>query len=49
MQALEAYLNRVPKKERFYNTKIIIKVVISNPTTISDKQFEILKKQIEKG
>ena len=48
MQALEAYLNRVPEKERFYNTKIIIKVVISNPTTISDEQFEILKKQIEK-
>lgn len=48
MQALEGYLNRVPTAERFYNTKIIIKVVISNPTTISDEQFEILKKQIER-
>lgn len=47
MQALEEYLNRVPVTERFYNTKIIIKVDISNPTTISDEQFEILKKQIE--
>lgn len=47
MQALEAYLNRVPENERFYNTKIIIKVIISNPTTISDEQFEILKKQIK--
>lgn len=46
MQALEAYLSRVPKTERFYNTKIVIKVIVSNPTDISDEQFEILKKRI---
>lgn len=46
MQALEAYLSRVPLTERFYNTKILIKVVVKNPTDISDEQFEILKKKI---
>lgn len=46
MQALEAYLLRVPLKERFYNTKILIKVVVSNPTDILDEQFEILKQKI---
>lgn len=46
MQALEAYLSRVPVTERFYNTKIKIKVVIQNPMDISDEQFEILKKNI---
>lgn len=48
MQALEAYLARVPVTERFYDTKIIVKVVVSNPTDISDEQFEILKKSINK-
>lgn len=48
MQALEAYLSRVPVSERFYNTKIVIKVVVSNPTEISDEQFEILKKRISR-
>lgn len=47
MQALERYLNRVPVNERFYNTKIIIKVVVSNPTDISDEQFEVLKSRIK--
>ena len=46
MQALEAYLSRVPVTERFYNTKILIKVVVKNPTDISDEQFEILKKKV---
>lgn len=46
MQALEEYLNRVPAEERFYKTKIRIKVVVSNPTELSDKQFEVLEKQI---
>lgn len=46
MQALEAYLSRVPVTDRFYNTKILIKVVVKNPTDISDEQFEILKKKI---
>lgn len=46
MQALEAYLLRVPVTERFYNTKIVIKVIVSNPTDLSDEQFEILKSQI---
>lgn len=48
MQALEAYLARVPVTERFYNTKIRIKVVVTNPTDISDEQFEILKREIAK-
>lgn len=47
MQALEHYLSRVPIIERFYNTKIIIRVVVLNPTDISDEQFEILKKKID--
>lgn len=46
MQALELYLNRVPATERFYETKIKIKVVVLNPTDISDEQFEILRKNI---
>ena len=46
MQALEEYLQRVPLTERFYNTKILIKVVVSNPTDVLDDQFEILKKMI---
>lgn len=46
MNALEAYLSRVPKKERFYSTKIVIKVVIINPTDISDEQFKIIKEKI---
>ena len=46
MQALEEYLNRVPAEERFYKTKIRIKVVVSNPTELSDEQFEVLEKQI---
>lgn len=48
MQALEAYLSRVPITERFYDTKIKINVVVNNPTCISDEQFEILKKKISK-
>ena len=48
MQALEEYLNRVPADERFYKTEIRIKVVVSNPTELSDEQFEILQKQIGK-
>ena len=46
MQALEAYLSRVPIVDRFYKTKIKIQVVVKNPTHISDEQFEILKKKI---
>lgn len=46
MQALEAYLSRVPVTEKFYNTKIVIKVIILNPTDISDEQFEILRRKI---
>ncbi len=46
MQALEAYLSRIPTIERFYNTKIRIRVVVSNPTDLSDEQFEILKRKI---
>lgn len=46
MQALEAYLDRIPVKERFYNTKILIKVVVTNPTHISDEQFDVLKRKI---
>lgn len=46
MQALEKYLSRIPVAERFYNTKILIKVKVKNPTNISDEQFEILKKKI---
>ncbi len=48
MQALEEYLNRVPAEERFYKTKIKIRVVVSNPTQLSDEQFEVLEKQIQK-
>ena len=46
MQALEAYLHRVPVKERFYDTRIIIRVIVSNPTRLSPELFEILKKQL---
>lgn len=46
MQALEAYLDRIPVKERFYNTKIVIKVIVKNPTHISDEQFDVLKRKI---
>jgi hypothetical protein len=46
MQALEAYLSRVPEAERFYKTKIIIRVVVSNSTVIPAEQFEILKRNI---
>lgn len=46
MQALEAYLSRVPVTERFYNTKIKIRVIVSNPTDLTDEQFEILMKKI---
>lgn len=46
MQALESYLQRVPKAERFYNTSITIKVIISNSTDIKDEEFEILKRKI---
>ncbi len=48
MQALEAYLSRVPVKERFYNTKIRINVMVLNPTDISDELFEILKRKISR-
>lgn len=46
MQALELYLSRVPPKDRFYNTKILIKVVVKNPTHISDEQFDVLMRRI---
>lgn len=46
MSELQAYLSRVPVIERFYNTNILIKIVVKNPTDISDEQFEILKKKI---
>lgn len=46
MQALEAYLDRIPVTERFYNTKIVVKVVVLNPTEITDEQFEILKRKV---
>lgn len=47
MQALEAYLFRVPVTERFYNTKIKIRVIVSNATDLTDEQFEILKQKIK--
>lgn len=46
MQALESYLSRVPFSEKFYNTKILIRVVVNEQTHILDEQFEILKKMI---
>ena len=46
MQALEAYLHRVPAKDRFYDTRIIIRVTVSNPTRLSSELFEILKEQL---
>ena len=46
MQALEAYLSRVPVTERFYNTKIKIRVIVSNPTDLTNEQFEILMEKI---
>lgn len=49
MQALEAYLARIPVKDRFYNTQILIDVVVKNPTHISDEQFEVLKSKISEG
>ena len=48
MQALEAYLSRIPMAERFYDTKIKINVVVNNPTSISDEQFEILKEKVSR-
>lgn len=48
MQSLEMYLNRIPIQDRFYNSTIIIKVVIVNPTNLADEQFEILRKNILK-
>lgn len=47
MQALEAYLFRVSVTERFYNTKIKIRVIVSNVTDLTDEQFEILKQKIK--
>lgn len=47
MQALEGYLSRIPLKDKFYKTKIIIKVVVSNPTDIKNDQFDILKNAID--
>lgn len=46
MNELQSYLSRVPINDRFYNTKIKIRVVISNPTKLPDEQFEILKNKI---
>ena len=46
MQALQKYLSRVPVGERFYNTEIIIKVIVANPTDISDEHFEVLKYRV---
>lgn len=46
MQALQTYLSRIPQTEHFYNPKIVIKVIISNPTDLTDEQFEILKQKI---
>lgn len=46
MQALENYLGRIPVKERFYNTKILIRVVVTNPTNITDAQFDVLRRKI---
>ncbi|MDY2795036.1 MAG: hypothetical protein SPG13_07870 [Peptostreptococcus porci] len=46
MIELERYLNRVPSEERFYKTKIKIKVVIDESTKISDEHFDILRKMI---
>lgn len=48
MHALQEYLQRVPEKERFYNTEITIKVVVLNPTEITDEEFEVLKRNMEK-
>lgn len=44
MRELEAYLNRVPKENRFYKTKILIRVVILDDANITLEQFEVLKK-----
>lgn len=46
MQALKAYLSRLPKTENFYDPEIVIKVIISNPTDLTDEQFEILKQKL---
>lgn len=48
MQALNAYLNRVPLTDRFYNTEIVINIIVKNPTDIPDDQFDVLKKQLFK-
>lgn len=47
LQALESYLRRVPLVERFSNTKIRIKVIVSNPTNLASEQFEIIKHKIK--
>jgi hypothetical protein len=47
LNALEAYLNRLPDKENFYKTSISIKVAITQPTNLTDEQFEILKNKIK--
>lgn len=44
MRELEAYLNRVPKENRFYKTKILIRVEILDDANITLEQFEVLKK-----
>ena len=46
MQGLEAYLKRVPLKDRFYENKILLKVIVSNPTDLTDDQFDILNKKL---
>lgn len=48
MNALEAYLNRIPKTERFFTSKIILEVVISNDTILDDNKFNVIEKEIDK-
>lgn len=47
MQALEKYLKGIPPEKRFYDTEIIIKVVVTDSTNLPDECFEVLKKQVK--
>lgn len=46
MKELEEYLNRVPIEERFFNSKIVIRVEITNPTSLNDDQFSIIQNNL---
>ena len=47
MYALEKYLNRIPQEERFYNSRIVINVQVTESTNLDDIQFEVIKKQLD--